>query len=98
MRKQMDGLAGLIQLEMPNELQSRSLFVFVNKWRDKLKNLYWENNGFVVWYKRLEKQRFAWPKKNHVPSLSIQELNLLLDGYDVFGFKPHQKMSLNSMI
>jgi len=40
---------------------SGALFVFINKRRDKLKILTWERNGFIVWYKRLEVQKFKWP-------------------------------------
>jgi transposase len=58
MRKQIDGLAALVETTMELNPFSKSLFVFTNKRRDKLKILAWDKNGFLVWYKRLEKQRF----------------------------------------
>jgi transposase len=94
MRKAMDGLAGIVEQHMQLSPFSRSLFVFVNKRRDKLKILVWERNGFIVWYKRLEKQRFHWFKDDKVRSLSVKELNWLLDGYDIFKFKPHQPLKI----
>lgn len=97
MRKSMDGLAGIVEQHMKLSPFSKSLFVFVNKRKDKLKMLAWERNGFVVWYKRLEKQRFAWFKDDSIRVLSIKELNWLLDGYDVFKFKPHQPLKIGSV-
>ena len=48
--------------------------------------LYWERTGFVLWYKRLEKNRFGWPLSGdeEIVPLSGRELNWLLDGIDVF--------------
>ncbi len=60
MRKSIDGLAALVEQEMDLSPAQEVLFVFCNRGRDKIKLLYWERNGFVVWYKRLEKQRFCW--------------------------------------
>ena len=57
MRRQIDGLAALVSGVMKQNPLSRSLFVFINKRRDKLKMLVWERNGFVVWYKRLEQEK-----------------------------------------
>lgn len=90
MRKQMDGLAGIVEHAMSAPLYGKNLFVFLNKRRDKLKILCWEKNGFVVWYKRLEKERFKWRKKDGKINLSVKELNWLLDGYDVAKFTPHE--------
>ena len=57
--------------------------------RSKLKILVWERNGFLLWYKRLERHRFHWPRVGDtVLTLSGAELNRLLDGYDVW-MKPH---------
>jgi transposase len=96
MRKQMDGLSALVQYGLEENPLSGSLFVFVNKARDKLKILTWENNGFIVWYKRLEKEKFAWPRlenKNMI-TISGNELNFLLDGYDIWALKPHQRLEI----
>ena len=90
----MDGLAGIVENELERSPTSKTLFVFVNKKRDKLKILYWEKNGFVVWYKRLEKQTFKWCKPQEKKVLTVKELNWLLDGYDVFNFKPHEPIAL----
>ena len=47
--------------------------------------LVWERNGFIVWYKRLERHRFHWPRVGDaVLTLSGEQLNRLLDGYDVW--------------
>ena len=98
MRKQMDGLSAIVQSEMEPSTFEKCLFIFSNKRRDKIKILAWEKNGFVVWYKRLEKQRFPWPKTGEACRLSVKELNMLLDGYDVFKFKPHEKIVFDSVV
>ena len=90
MRKQMDGLAAIVEHEMTAPLYGKNLFVFLNKRRDKLKILCWEKNGFVVWYKRLEKERFKCRKGENKQQLSTKELNWLLDGYDLSKMKPHE--------
>ena len=92
MRKSVNGLSAIVEYEMDASAFSKSLFVFTNKRRDKLKILCWEKNGFVIWYKRLEKERFTWFKDDATKNISVKELNMLLDGYDVFKFKPHQPL------
>lgn len=92
MRKQVDGLACLVEQGMQLKPFEKSLFVFTNKRRDKLKILYWEKSGFVVWYKRLESARFCWGKALDTRAITVKELNMLLDGYDIFNFKPHSQI------
>ncbi len=77
-----------------------ALFVFCNRQRDKIKILYWERNGFCLWYKRLDKERFKWPKKlgEDVINLTGQELNWLLDGFDLWNNRPHQTLNYQSVI
>ncbi len=55
-----------------------------------MKILYWERNGFVLWQKRLERDRFHWPRGDgETVILSGQELNWLLDGFDLRHWRPH---------
>ena len=61
MRKSINGLAALVEGMLALNPFSEHLFIFANRRRDKLKILYWERSGFVLWYKRLERERFKWP-------------------------------------
>lgn len=83
MRKSIDGLASLVQSETELSPFTCKLFVFCNRQRDKVKLLYWERNGFVLWYKRLEKYRFKWPGTEAPETMNGELLNQLLDGYDI---------------
>ena len=91
-RRQMDGLCALVEGVMEENPFSGALFVFTNRRRDRLKILYWERNGFVIWYKRLEAERFHWPVKETetVVTVTGEQLNWLLDGYNVWQMKPHK--------
>jgi transposase len=92
MRKQMDGLSILAKEVIQQDPMSGSMFVFINARRNKLKILVWERNGFIVWYKRLEQQRFHWPRGSaeSVLTLTGEQLHWLLDGYDVWRMKGHE--------
>jgi len=72
-----------------------AIFVFCNKSRDKLKILCWDQTGFVLWYKRLEKSKFKWPRKSQeeVILLDHEALDWLLRGLDIQALKPHQILS-----
>jgi transposase len=88
-RKSINGLLAIIESELTLNAFSGTLFIFCNKKKDKLKLLYWDETGFALWYKRLEKQRFKWPKcreLNHT-NLSEQQLTWLLGGYDIVGHR-----------
>lgn len=94
MRKQMDGLAALVEGAMGKNAFGGALFVFINRRRDKLKMLVWDKSGFIVWYKRLEQEKFPWPVRSTdtIVTLTSEQLNWLLEGYDVFQMKPHQTL------
>jgi transposase len=70
------------------------LFVFTGKRRDVLKVLYFDKSGFALWYKKLEKDKFPWPKKlsDSVVKLSPEQFEWLLDGYDVWKMKPFETL------
>ena len=97
-RKQIDGLAAIVELTMKQSLSSGALFVFCSKQRNKLKLLYWDKTGFCLWYKRLEKDKFKWPKKHGSTTISIDEeqLNWLLRGVDISAIKPHKNIEFDS--
>ena len=83
MRKSIDGLALLVEQELEISPFQSALFVFCNRQRDKVKILYRERNGFVLWYKRLEKHRFKWPSAELPMPIDGDVINRLLDGYDI---------------
>ena len=58
MRKSFTGLCGLIRGVFGDDPADGSLFLFVNKRRDRIKSLWWDGDGFVLWYKRLEEGTF----------------------------------------
>jgi len=61
MRKAINGLSVMVEGILALNPFSGHLFVFGNRKRDKVKILYWQRNGFCLWYKRLERDRFKWP-------------------------------------
>jgi transposase len=94
-RKQINGLATLVQDTLQMNPFSEQLFVFSNRRRDRCRILYWERSGFVLWIKRLEKARFAWPRigaDDAVVTLAPKQLNLLLDGYNIWAMRPHEQL------
>jgi len=83
-RKSIDSLSALVVATFKDNPQSGHLFLFFNKAKDKVKILYWDQNGFVLHYKRLEKHRFCVPKLIGLTQLEINETQLhgLLAGLD----------------
>jgi transposase len=62
MRKSFDGLSGLVVSQLEQNPMSGDVFIFVNKPRNRIKLLRWEHDGFVLFYKRLEKGTFELPE------------------------------------
>jgi transposase len=71
------------------------LFVSLNKPRNRVKILYWERNGFCLWLKRLESESFKTSPdcSDEAIVLTVQELNWLLDGFDLWRNRPHQVLT-----
>lgn len=82
LRKSIDALAALVTHDFGLDLFTNSLFVFCNRDRDKLKILHWDHNGFWLYYRRLERGHFRWPKVGDSRTLCVsrRQLQWLLDG------------------
>ena len=90
MRRGFDGLSGMAESLMQQDPLSGHLFVFRNRNRDKLKILYWDQDGLAIWYKRLEQGTFQFPTDGKTQEevaagveISNSELSLLLGGIDL---------------
>jgi transposase len=83
MRKAINGLSILVEQAMDLNPFSGDLFVFCNRCQNIIKILYWDENGFCLWQKRLEEHRFKWPRlPEQVLAINREQLNWLLAGLD----------------
>jgi transposase len=81
MRRSFDGLSALITTCLREDPLSGALFVFCNRRKDRLKILYWDGDGFALWYKRLERGTFVLPGVPETQSrISSAQLAMLLEG------------------
>ena len=81
LRKGIDGLSALVQQRFELDPFSDSLFLFCGRRCDRMKALYWEGDGFVLLYKRLERGAFQWPRKeSEVRAITPQQFRWLLEG------------------
>ena len=89
-----DGLAMRVEQTLALSPLTGALFLFTNRRRDRVKILYWDQTGFALWMKRLEAARFAWPRKvsDAVLTLTEDQLQWLLAGYDITLMKPHPSL------
>ena len=84
MRKSSDGLAALVQQKFKLDPFQPALFLFSGRKHDRIKALFWEGDGFVLLYKRLENGRFQWPAApDNLRSLTRQEFRWLLEGLSI---------------
>lgn len=99
LRKSIDGLAAIVQEGFGLDPFSPCLFVFCNRERNKLKILYWEHNGFWLFYRRLERGRFQWPTgSERTTAISSRELRWLLDGLSLSQRQAHTKFTAETVI
>ncbi|MDX8393211.1 MAG: IS66 family insertion sequence element accessory protein TnpB [Mariprofundales bacterium] len=97
-RKSHRGLSAIVECELGHNPFAGHLYAFTNKQRNKIKCLFWENNGFVLYYKALVEEKFKWPKgEDEVVMLSGQQLNWLLDGLNIDVIKGHKKLHYESV-
>ena len=100
LRKSIDGLAVIVQELFQLDPFSNALFVFCNRKKDKLKILFWDHNGFWLYYRRLEKGLFDWPDLGSVQPLPItpRQLNWLLDGLPLNQRHAHPSVQAKKVI
>lgn len=87
MRKSFDSLRGIIRSAMHLDPLSGALFVFKNKRGDRIKCVYWDETGFAMWYKVLQKGAFQFPDLQKYDSAGLEidasTMRLILDGIDL---------------
>ena len=99
LRRGIDGLAGIVQSQFEMDPFQRVMFLFCGRRRDRLKALYWEGDGFLLLYKRLEQGSFQWPRtKNEVQALTPQQYRWLMEGLSIEQPKANKAISGLSMI
>lgn len=92
------GLSMLIEHELGHDPFSGTLYVFSNRQRNKIKCLFWEDNGFVLYYKALAEEKFYWPASDdELLTLNGEQMNWLLNGYDVSLMKGHRSLHYDSV-
>tara|TARA_Y100000588_G_scaffold80465_1_gene84368 strand:- start:596 stop:964 length:369 start_codon:yes stop_codon:yes gene_type:complete len=97
-RKSFRGLAAIVEQELGHQVFDGYLYAFTNRYRNKIKCLFWEDNGFVLYYKSLSEDKFKWPKpSDELMVLTGQQLNWLLDGYDISLMQPLKKLHYDSV-
>jgi transposase len=81
MRNGFDGLAGIVRNHLKKDPISGDVFIFLNKTRTHIKLLYWDGDGFALFYKRLERGRYSHTAHNESSKqLKREELLMLLEG------------------
>ena len=94
MRRSFEGLVGLVERELGQQVESGHLFLFFNRRADRVKVLWFTGDGLVIWYRRLESGTFEVPRAARAvqddgsPSpagieIRLSDLTLILEGIDL---------------
>ncbi len=98
MRKSIDGLMLIVKQTFQLNPFQNNLFLFCGRRRDRIKALFWEGDGFILLYKRLESGGFQWPKNAQaVRSITPQQLRWLLEGLCIDQPKAVQKLNTTAL-
>jgi transposase len=94
MRKSFDGLSGIVRSAFDADPLDGSLFLFINRRRDRLKILYWDRDGLALWYKRLEAGTFevlaCHNDQGHV-EIDATQLAMILNGVSLNSAKRRKR-------
>jgi transposase len=83
MRKKINGLSIIVSEDLEMDPFGGTLFLFCNKLWKILMIIYWDWNGFCMWLKRLEKDKFSWPMNcKDVTEITQEQFSFLLQGID----------------
>lgn len=99
MRKSFNGLVALTESALAQDPLSGSLFVFLNRRRDRIKILYWGQTGFCIWYQQLQKGTYQLPGEDSLEGIQTVEvtrsqLSLILDGIDLSSARQRMRFQL----
>ncbi|MEZ4491167.1 MAG: IS66 family insertion sequence element accessory protein TnpB [Cyanobacteriota/Melainabacteria group bacterium] len=98
MRRSFDSLAELVRTQMGEEPLSGHMFLFRNKSEDKLKVLWWDRDGFALFYKRLEKGKFSLPPSTGgTLEIDSSVLSMLLHGFDAGAMKRQKRYEVSKV-
>lgn len=94
MRKQIDGLASIVEQQFKLDAMTNMMFVFHNRHCDKVKILYWDNDGFCLLYKRIEKGKFHFPKRLDSDKYAVteKELDWLVHGLHIEEIRHYESL------
>ena len=85
LRMGIDGLAGIVANTFHQNPQNNSLFLFCGRKKDRIKGLYWDNDGYILLYKRLENGRYQWPRnESEMKELTAQQFRWLMEGLSIY--------------
>ena len=92
MRKSIDGLSSIVGQKFQLDMFSDAMFVFHNRHCDKIKILYWDRDGFCLLYKRMEKEKFRFPRHitDEVYTITKEELYWLMHGLRIEEIKKYE--------
>jgi transposase len=88
-RKNITGLSAVVEQALGLDPFAPAVYVFRNRRSDRIKLLMWERNGFWLLMKRLEADKFVWPRGDAVLELTVEQLHWLLDGIDLAAMRKH---------
>lgn len=94
MRKSFNGLSGIISGQLGKNPLNGDLFIFFNKRRKQVKLLHWQGDGFVIYYKRLERGTFELPRFDDDSThclLTVQDLMLILEGISLASVRKRRR-------
>lgn len=89
MRKGFDSLCGIVLSACKMDPLSGDVYIFLSRTKTKIKLLQWQQDGFAIYYKRLEKGTFEHVEKNgaSVALISAQQLMLIMEGIQLSSIK-----------